>query len=219
MCSNYRLPTATDLEVEFDCAAAVEDFEPIAYPGYRAPMMVMNQTGTRLVAEAAVFGLVPPWAKDQKIVRSTYNARSETVAEKPAFRTAWKKRQFCLVPVLGFFEPNYEAGKPVRWQIRRVDQKPFALAGLREWRRQEDGIELRSFTMLTVDATNHPLMSRFHAPDDEKRSVVYIAPEEYHDWLHVESDDEARSYLKLMNPDEFEGIADPAPPRKRVKPT
>ncbi|MBK6658358.1 MAG: SOS response-associated peptidase family protein [Proteobacteria bacterium] len=215
MCSNYRLPTATDLVVDFDCEAPVEDFETIAYPGYRAPMMVMNRAGTRLVAEAAVFGLVPPWAKDMKIVRSTYNARAETVAEKPAFRAAWKKRQFCLVPMLGFFEPNYESGKPVRWQIRRIDAQPFALAGLREWRRQDDGRELRSFTMLTVNASDHPLMSRFHAPGDEKRSVVYVPAEDHAGWLGAASDEEARAYLKLMAPDEFEGIADPAPPRTK----
>ena len=69
--------------------------------------------------------------------------------------------------------------------------------------------------MLTVNATDHPLMSRFHAPDDEKRSVVYVAPEDHHGWLHAETDDDARSYLKLMGPGEFEGIEDPAPPRKR----
>lgn len=215
MCSNYRLPVATDLAVDFDCEPSVEDFEPVAYPGYRAPVMVLNRAGTRLVAEAAVFGLVPPWAKDMKITRSTYNARSETVAEKPAFRSAWKKRQFCLVPTLGFYEPNYETGKAVRWQIRRVDEKPFALAGIREWRREPDGRELRSFSMLTINADEHPLMSRFHAPDDEKRSVVVVPSADYRAWLGAESDEEARSYLKLMDPHEFEGVADPAPPRKR----
>ena len=136
-------------------------------------------------------------------------------SRKPAFRSAWKKRQFCLNPVLGFFEPNFESGKAVRWQIRRADEQPFALAGLREWRRQDDGRELRSLTMPTVNATGHPLMSRFHAPNDEKGSVVYVPPEDYPGWLRADSDEDARSYLKLMDPDEFEGVPDPAPPRKR----
>ncbi len=82
------------------------------------------------------------------------------MTEKPAFRTASKKRQFCLVPTLGFYDPNDGTGKPVRWLIRRADGRSFALAGLREWRRREDGLETRSFTMLTVDATDHPLMRR-----------------------------------------------------------
>ncbi len=141
--------------------------------------------------------------------------RLQGFAEKPAFRSAWKKRQFCLVPTLGFYEPNYETGKAVRWQIRRVDEKPFALAGIREWRREPDGRELRSFSMLTINADEHPLMSRFHAPDDEKRSVVVVPSADYRAWLGAESDEEARSYLKLMDPHEFEGVADPAPPRKR----
>ena len=53
MCSNYRLPVATDLAVDFDCEPAVDDFEPVAYPGYRAPVMVLNRAGTRLGLRAA----------------------------------------------------------------------------------------------------------------------------------------------------------------------
>lgn len=216
MCSSYKLPVISDYELFLDCLPPAEiEFEPVAYPGYRAPMIVMHPTRSRLVAQAATFGLVPSWAKDLKITRSTYNARSETVAEKPSFRTAWKKRQFCLVPVAGFYEPNYESGKAVRWQIRRADDMPFTLAGLREWKRQDDGIELRSFTMLTVSANDHPLMRRFHGAEDEKRSVVYVAPEDREGWLTAATDEEARSYLKLMDPDEFVGAPDPAPPRKR----
>ena len=60
-----------------------------------------------------MFGLVPAWA-NVKLARSTYNARIETVSTKPSFRAAWKRRQFCAVPLANFFEPNYESGKPVR---------------------------------------------------------------------------------------------------------
>lgn len=101
ICSNDRLPVAIGLAVDFDCEPAVEESEPIANPGYRAPMAVMNR----------------PWANDMKILRSTYDVRAETVAEKPVFRTAWKKRKFCVIPALGFFGPNYESGRPVRRQI------------------------------------------------------------------------------------------------------
>ena len=53
------------------------------------------------------FGLIPHWSKDNKIARHTYNARSETVAEKPSFRDAWKRGQHCIIPVQSFFEPDW----------------------------------------------------------------------------------------------------------------
>ena len=58
----------------------------------------------------AVFGLAPPWVKDLCFARHTYNARSETVASKPSYRSAWRKGQFCLVPMLAFYEPSYASG-------------------------------------------------------------------------------------------------------------
>jgi putative SOS response-associated peptidase YedK len=64
----------------------------------------------------ATFGMLPHWAKPA-LVRSTYNARSETAAEKPSFRNAWKKGQFCIIPADVIFEPHYPSAeeRPVRW--------------------------------------------------------------------------------------------------------
>ena len=80
-----------------------------------------------------MFGMVPHWA-DHKLARQTYNARTETVASKPSFRSAWKRKQFCIIPTANFFEPNYETGKPVRWRIERADGGPVAIAGIWEYR-------------------------------------------------------------------------------------
>jgi putative SOS response-associated peptidase YedK len=93
------------------------------------------------------------------------------------------------------------------------DRKPFAIAGL--WRAWEepDGTAL-SFTMLTVNADEHPLMRRFHRPGSEKRSVVILRPEEYGDWLGARSTDEARSFLNLFPADEMAAEPKPLPPRK-----
>lgn len=63
--------------------------------------------------DPAMFGMVPHWA-DRKLAHRAYNARSETVASKPSFRSAWKREQFCIIPAANFFEPNYETGNPVR---------------------------------------------------------------------------------------------------------
>jgi hypothetical protein len=71
-----------------------------------------------------MFGMVPHWA-DLKLARQTYNARTETVAAKPSFRHAFKQGQFCVIPVASVYEPNYETGKAIRWEIADADGAPL----------------------------------------------------------------------------------------------
>lgn len=81
----------------------------------------------------------------------------------------------------------------------------MAIAGL--WRAWPDGEH--SFTMLTVGADNHPLMSQFHRPGKEKRSVVILPEDRWDDWLECSSTDEARSFLTLYPPDRMASEAAP----------
>lgn len=161
-----------------------------------------------------MFGLVPAWA-NLKLARSTYNARSETVATKPTFRTAWKRRQFCVIPLENFFEPNYESGKAVRWRIQHADGIPLAVAGLWEWRPNggPDDRPLISFTMLTINADEHPLMRRFHKPEDEKRMIVLLEPEQIDQWLQAPHE-AAPTYLKPYDAEKL--VAEPAPKATRM---
>ena len=139
-----------------------------------------------------------------------------SVAEKRSFSGAWNRLQFCLIPCESFYEPNYETGKPVRWRIGMASSEPFAIAGLwRAWVEVAEPSSL-SFTMLTVNADEHPLMKRFHKPGDEKRSVVIVPPAAYEDWLGCRNSDEARSFLILYPADEMAAEAYPLPPRKAV---
>ncbi|MDN2674789.1 SOS response-associated peptidase family protein [Janthinobacterium sp. SUN026] len=114
------------------------------------------------------------------MARQTYNSRTETVASKPSFRSAWKCKQFYIIPAANFFEPNYETGKPVRWRIERADGGPVAIAGIWEYRPED---QLLSFSMLTINADGHPLMQRFHNPDDEKRMVMSLDRDQCLSWL------------------------------------
>jgi hypothetical protein len=97
------------------------------FPGYLSPLVVKSRQSERVACGLARFGLIPAWAKDDKISRHTYNARSETAAEKPSYRTAWRQRQFGLVLVDNFYEPSYASDKAVKWQIERASGDPFGI--------------------------------------------------------------------------------------------
>jgi putative SOS response-associated peptidase YedK len=157
------------------------------FPGYAAPIALLDDQ-RRVTCTVARFGLIPHWAQDAKaatqIGRKTYNARSETVADKPSYRTAWRKRQFAIALLDDFFEPNWETGKAVRWRIKRADGQPMGVASLWDrWTDTTTGEIVTSFTMLTVNADGHPVMGRFHRPGDEKRSVVVLEPGQFRGWL------------------------------------
>jgi putative SOS response-associated peptidase YedK len=162
----------------------------------------------------ACFGLIPYWSNDTKIARMTYNARSETASEKPSFRQAWSRRQWCLVPMECFYEPNYESGRSVRWRIERRDHEPFLVAGLWDrWVAPATSEVVFSFSMLTINADSHPLMRQFHRPGEEKRSLVVVDDARIDDWLTA-APDQARALLKPVDPDVFSTRPEPAPPRR-----
>lgn len=217
MCANYE--PAQRLHLHFPTQPAAFEYGRDLYPAQFGPILVRDpDVSDELVSHRAMFGLVPFWAKDTKLARQTYNSRSESISEKPSFRSAWKRRQFCLLPVQSIYEPNYETGKPVRWRIHRTDDAPYALAGIHESCPAKEGEgTLRSFSMITVNAEGHPLMKRFHAPGDEKRSIVVVPPTAYDAWLGARSDEDARELLQLFDATQF--TAEPAPrPRPRSSP-
>jgi putative SOS response-associated peptidase YedK len=97
------------------------------------------------------------------------NARAETVCQLRTYKSAWTKAQLCLVPTRHFFEPNWEQEKHVCWSIGMESGEPFAVARLyRQWA-EDGGNSSYSFTQLTINADDHPLMKRFHRQGEEKR--------------------------------------------------
>jgi putative SOS response-associated peptidase YedK len=210
MCANYAPTDAGRLRNFFGVSPPRDDYVDDAYPGHVVPV-VFEEAGARC-AELAVFGLIPPWSRDGKNFRQCYNARSETVAEKPSFRHAWKARQWCVVPADAFYEPSYESGRAQRWRIEDANGDPLAIAGIREYWRAPGGTTVASFSMLTINADSHPVMKRFHAPGDEKRSVVLLERARIDDWLHA-SEDEARALLQAFAPERVRTVSAPRPKR------
>ncbi len=203
MCANYR-PSSSEALAAFPLPPPDFSYGE-AYPGSIVP--VVTNFAPRMWVPAC-FGLIPSWAKDVKIARSTYNARSETVAEKPSFRNVWKRGQLCIIPADAIYEPSYETGRAVRWRIERTDGKPMGIAGLWERQFKDDGLRLWSMTMLTINADNDPVFTRFHKPDDEKRSVVILPDDAWGDWLRCKSDIEARALLKWTSI-QLNAVSDP----------
>jgi putative SOS response-associated peptidase YedK len=207
MCVNFTPVKRITLR-ELVKSEGVPEYPAETFPGYAAPMIRAAGDGG-LRADLGVFGLLPTWAKDRAFGKRTYNARTETVAEKPSYRTAWAKRQFCLIPMERFFEPCWESGKAVRWSIHRIDHNPFAVAAIWDsWTDKSTGEIVLSFSMLTVNADGHPVMGEFHKPGDEKRSLVVMPTGRWSDWLGA-SASSAHDMLLEMNAAEFEAtVAD-----------
>jgi putative SOS response-associated peptidase YedK len=140
------------------------------------------------------WGLVPSWAKDISIGNRLINARAETLADKPAFRTALRRRR-CLVPADGFYEWRKEGGKiktPLFIHLRSGE--PFALAGLWDTWHSADGSEMPSLTIITT-APNE-LMKTIH-----DRMPAIVRREDYARWLAPEEAD----------PEELAGVLKPYP--------
>ncbi|MBS0339620.1 MAG: SOS response-associated peptidase family protein [Proteobacteria bacterium] len=214
MCSNYEAVSRADRLLSFFGVVRGRD-DPTAtvFPTGLAPFVRLAEdgSGNRRVDDGA-FGLLPSFAKELAYGRRTYNARSETVARLPSFRDAWRSGWRCIIPAESIFEPSYETGKAVRWRIFQPGDVPMGIAGIyTRWRDPEDGRELFSFAMLTVNATDHPMMKRFHRPEDEKRMVVVLDPSDYDEWLACPVAQAPRFFRQWLGP--LDSYAAPLPPR------
>lgn len=167
------------------------------FPTYPGPIILKSHNTDRVAIGLARFGLLPSWAKEETFGRKTYNARVETVAEKPSYKHAWVKRHYALALADTFYEPCYESGKAVRTAIQQANQEPMAIASIWDtWTEPDTGELIVSFSMLTINASNHPIMRRMHKPEDEKRTVVPLRPELFQAWLNA-TPDEARAILQF----------------------
>ncbi|OOG58033.1 SOS response-associated peptidase family protein [Polaromonas sp. C04] len=214
MCNQYTPAKPRAIADLFDVPEPAFDYPARAYKGYKAPMLRRPQGGTGLVVEEGHFALVPFFAKAIKLSYDTLNARTETIATAASYRGPWKRRQFCLIPMHTFTEPNYESGKSQWWDVYRRDGEAFAVAGLYDRWTSPEGEKYWSFTLPTINSDQHPLMNRFHKLGKEKRSIVVLTPSAYDTWLDAKTDEQARSVFQLFDEGQFDAGPVPAAPAR-----
>ncbi|MRW86766.1 DUF159 family protein [Pseudoduganella sp. FT26W] len=236
MCVNYRPPDTATLNANMGGLFGISEvWEREIWKDYSAPIVRRGANGQRegVLANYAMYPMEVQRreyeAKKAKALErglpvpkpkwfDTMNARSEDLLMRPLYTPAWKRQQFCLVPATCFFEPCYETGTAVRWGIGMADMSMFAIAGLwREWAGKDGPVV--AFTQLTINADEHPLMRRFHKPDDEKRSLVIVPQAEWDDWLECKDLDFARSFLRHYPADLMKSWAEPQALRTRTPAT
>ncbi len=224
MCGRYELhanPAAIALAFGLAAPPSLEPRYNIA-PMQLVPIVRVNAHGERELVHVR-WGLVPRWAKDPSIGSRMINARGETVKDKPAFRTAYRRHRV-LLPANGFYEWMARAGGKQPMLVAMRDGAPFAFAGLAERWLPPDGEPLDTCTILTTDA--NALLRPVH-----DRMPVIVAPGDYARWLDPSLADPAdliRPYpdeamrvdpvstrvnsVKFDDPTLIEPVAAPEPP-------
>ena len=162
MCGRYTLTLDDRLFRElFGIFLDGVDYQPNynICPGVEVPVIFSDAKNGDKVLRLMRWGLVPKWAKAQSIGYKMINARAETVHEKPAYKVPFA-RQRCLVPADGFYEWQKHEGGKTPYRIVLPDEKPFTFAGLWDRWLSPEGIEVFSFTIVTVDA--NPSVQTIH---------------------------------------------------------
>ena len=183
MCGRYELhthPAAIALAFGLTIPPSMVPRYNIA-PMQQVPVVRRSQAGLRELVTMR-WGLVPRWAKDPAIGAKMINARAETIAEKPSFRTAFKRHR-CLLPADGFYEWKLDAAggkQPIHIGMR--DRALFAFAGLAERWLSPEGEVLDTCTIVTTQA--NALLSPLH-----DRMPVIVALNDYERWLDVSTTD------------------------------
>jgi len=178
MCGRYRLSRRKQLVEEyFDCGPSDDDWSPRYNIAPTQPVPVIRQNPKEPVRELSLmkWGLVPNWAKDASGAARMINARSETVATKPAFRDPLKFRR-CLVPADGFYEwsRTEKAKQPYCFEVN--DGKLFAFAGIWDRWKNPSGSWVETCSILTT--TPNAVTSAVH-----DRMPVILDPDSYDLWL------------------------------------
>lgn len=191
MCGRYVSKVDADLERHFGLQKVPFDFSSYnVAPGRDVPVVRESESGERELLLMR-WGLIPHWAKEERIGYKMINARAETVGSKPAFRQPFKRHR-CLIPANGFYEwQKTETGK-VPYYIHPSDNPVMGFAGLWDIWAKPEGELIESCTIITTVANEviRPLHDRM---------PLIVAPDDYGVWL-AGSENEASKLISTVVP-------------------
>ncbi|MEE2757244.1 MAG: SOS response-associated peptidase [Myxococcota bacterium] len=194
MCGRYQLSVPIDELIDLFSTPASMDFSPrynIA-PSQTVPV-IRGWSSTRSI-DPIQWGLVPPWADSPKSNAPMINARSETVTEKPTFRSSFQ-RQRCLIPASGFYEWEKTDTEKIPHLIKVLSQDVYAMAGIWcRWVRGKNHLETFSILTTTANARIHHI---------HERMPVILHPDDYSTWLDPRSPQETLLNLCRPVPNQF----------------
>ena len=214
MCNRYVSPDEAAIERFWEIGRRNQpklwESSPV-YPRAPGPFIRAANDSNERELVIGQWGLIPWFEKTAHPTYATNNARFEEITNKASYKQSWARGYRCIIPAVSFDEPCWETGKNVWWNFRRADGTPWGLAGLwNTWIDKATGAIHESYTMLTLNADDHPLMSRMHKPDpklpsdrQDRRSVVAIELRDVDTWLRG-STGEAKELVRVPPVEVFE---------------
>lgn len=180
MCGRYSLRKDKTAYSDYLLELGFEAFHEVPRyniaPTQSTPVVRLTPEGGAELARLR-WGLIPSWARDPSIGSRMINARAETVATKPSFRSAFKRRR-ALIPADGYYEWRREGSRKRPFRFQRRGNPVFTFAGLWEEALFPDGTTWQTFTILTCPP--NPIAAAIH-----DRMPVIIEPKDYDEWLHT----------------------------------
>ncbi len=196
MCGRFTImiqPEQLQLELDLGSISSSLIFMKDFYPGSGIPVVVNAESRD---VELFYWGLVPSWAKDVSIGRKMFNARSETLLEKPSYKTSFLRRR-CLIPASGFYEWKNTNGKKIPHYFSLKNENAFTFAGLWEYWMDAAGNELYSATIITCAANQ--LVLAYH-----DRMPVILNQENRWKWMEDRPIAELSSFLLPYESDQMQ---------------
>jgi len=193
MCGRFTLAAdATMIQEAFPWLNIPRGLQPRYNVAPTQPVAVVPNDGKSQL-DYFVWGLVPSWAKDPDIGNRMINARAETLAEKPSFKSSLKRKR-CLILADGFYEWKQIPGQKTKLPlyIRLKSGQPFAFAGLWDEWHAPDGSQVLSCTIITTEPNS--MMQAIH-----NRMPVILPPEAYTTWL-AQGDQKPEALIGLLQP-------------------
>ncbi|MET1178637.1 SOS response-associated peptidase [Peribacillus simplex] len=202
MCGRFTLFTdIEEIKNRFDIQGSFDEEYQFSYniAPSQSVLSVIND-GARNRLGYLRWGLIPFWAKDEKVGYKMINARAETIAEKTSFKNAYKKKR-CLIIADSFYEWKKTPERKIPMRIKLKNHAPFGMAGIWESWKSPEGLSIYSCSVITT--VPNELMTSIH-----DRMPVILKPEDEKDWLNPSINDPAylQQYLKSFDSEQMEAF-------------